>query len=518
MTDNIIKDLRRTLANMELALGTVEEAIVWTDAQGLILWCNTVFDRLVDRLHILVLGNSLQSLLPLNQPDFSCSIKLSFHPFERAMKTEASGQDIFGYYLKGQPILLEITWSCLQETSLKTVNAQVTGCVLTIRDITDRHRQEQELQKSKALLEQQLAELKQAQAEIRRVEQVNDELRLLETVLDVVLAGYWDWDIIHNREYMSPGFKRMFGYQIQELPNTPSTWKNLIVPTDWDKVKTSFLAHVNSHGKIPFFVEIQCHHRDGSLVWVICSGKVISWDQNNNPLRVIGCHLDITHRKQAEENRITSLREKETLLKEIHHRVKNNLLVVSSLLSWQGEEVDNPQLSRILADSQQRIATIALIHEKLYGSKDLAQINFGDYLQTLANQIFGSFVADQSDCQRIQMECYVEPIFLNIETAMPCGLIVNELLLNVFKHAFPDQRSGRVCLTLTENEADHYVLVIEDDGVGFPLGFNSEATQTLGWQLVHLLTMQLDGVVNIKQREGTAVELIFSKQKYHKRL
>jgi PAS domain S-box-containing protein len=515
MTDNIIKDLRRTLANMELALGTVEEAIVWTDAQGLILWCNTVFDRLVDRLHILVLGNSLQSLLPLNQPDFSCSIKLSFHPFERAMKTEASGQDIFGYYLKGQPILLEITWSCLQETSLKTVNAQVTGCVLTIRDITDRHRQEQELQKSKTLLEQQLAELKQAQVEIRRVEQVNDELRLLETMLDVVLAGYWDWDIIHNREYMSPGFKQMFGYQIQELPNTPSTWKNLIVSTDWDKVKTSFLAHVNSHGKIPFFVEIQCRHRDGSLVWVICSGKVISWDQNNNPLRVIGCHLDITHRKQAEDSLITSLQEKETLLKEIHHRVKNNLLVISSLLSWQVEEVNDPQLVQFFTNSQQRIKTMALIHEKLYGSKDLDQINFGDYLASLIEQIV-SVTVDKD----ISIELFfdLDPILLNIETATPCGLIVNELVVNCLEHAFLPQQTGNLFVSLKQANDQKITLTVEDDGIGLPVDLDVQKTTSLGWQLIHLLTDQLEGNLTVESESGTKVVITFQELYYPQRV
>ncbi|MFN9175045.1 MAG: histidine kinase dimerization/phosphoacceptor domain -containing protein [Synechocystis sp.] len=302
----------------------------------------------------------------------------------------------------------------------------------------------------------------------------------------------------------------LVGYSLKEV--TQLTLNELTV-LDYHVLKS--LIDTVFHGRREICHETVHRHQNGSLIDVEEDISLISYSAHN-----VICFAvrDIRIRKQTERELQNSLTEKEILLKEIHHRVKNNLLVVSSLIDWQSEFVKDPSLTQIFEESQRRIATIALIHEKLYGSKDLAQINFGDYLKTLADQIFCTFFTNELGCQKIQIQYNVEPIFLNIETAMPCGLIVNELLLNVFKHAFPDQRPGYVSLTLTEDRADHYSLIIQDNGIGFSLDFNPETTQTLGWQLIHLLTMQLDGKVTIKQTEVTTVELIFSKQKYHKRI
>ncbi|MEB3161533.1 MAG: histidine kinase dimerization/phosphoacceptor domain -containing protein [Synechocystis sp.] len=512
MTDEIIKDLRLTLANMELALATVDEAIVWTDCQGRILWCNAVFDQLVDRLHILVLGQSLPSLLPLQEGDFSQAIAV--HPYEQAIQSQINGQGLYGYDHGDRPILLEINWSCLRSPATDSSSATVRGCVLTIRDVTERQRREQELRQSKALLERQLADLQQAQAEILRIEQVNEELRLLETVLDVVLAGYWDWDIAKDHEYMSPGLKKMLGYQEHELPHTPTAWKNLIEPEDLPKVKASFLAHIQSQGRIPFYAEVRCRHRDGSIIWVICSGKVIAWDHHHQPLRVIGCHLDISQQKQAEAKLATSLGEKETLLKEIHHRVKNNLLVVSSLLSWQGEEIQDTHLLQALEDSQQRINSMALIHEKLYGSQDLARINFGEYLNSLIQQIFAAMVSQTTN---LHLTTDLDAVWLNIETASPCGLIVNELVTNAIEHAFPDRRSGQLRVSFKQAPDQGLVLTIADDGIGLPPDLDIQQTTSLGWQLIHLLTDQLDGDLRVESKLGTHVEITFKELDYQKR-
>nr|WP_317269008.1 PAS domain-containing protein [Arthrospira sp. PLM2.Bin9] len=138
------------------------------------------------------------------------------------------------------------------------------------------------------------------QAEALKVEQVNRELKLLENVLEVVLAGYWDWDIANNQEYLSPGFKRMLGYEDHELANSPESWQRLIFGEDLTTVFQHFEDHVQSRGKIPFYNEVRYHHKDGSMVWVLCHGRVIEWDAHDNPLRMIGCHIDISDRKQTE--------------------------------------------------------------------------------------------------------------------------------------------------------------------------------------------------------------------------
>ncbi len=145
-----------------------------------------------------------------------------------------------------------------------------------------------------------ITERKLSEEERRRAQMLRIELRLLEQILEVVLAGYWDWDIPGNQEYLSLTFKQMFGYEDCELPNTPESWQRLIFPEDLPGVLQLFEQHVQSRGKIPFYNEVRYRHKDGSTVWVICSGRVIAWDRDGNPLRMIGCHINITKRKQAE--------------------------------------------------------------------------------------------------------------------------------------------------------------------------------------------------------------------------
>jgi PAS domain S-box-containing protein len=145
-----------------------------------------------------------------------------------------------------------------------------------------------------------ISDRKQAEADRLQAEQFRQELKLLENILDVILAGYWDWHMSSNYEYLSPGFKRMFGYEDSELPNVPETWMNLIFSEDLPGVLACFDRHVASRGEIPFHNEVRYRHKDGSTVWVICSGKVIEWDAEAKPLRAIGCHIDITERKKAE--------------------------------------------------------------------------------------------------------------------------------------------------------------------------------------------------------------------------
>ncbi|MDX2212312.1 MAG: PAS domain-containing protein [Oculatellaceae cyanobacterium bins.114] len=146
-----------------------------------------------------------------------------------------------------------------------------------------------------------ISDRKQAEAERLQAEQTRRELHLLENILDTILAGYWDADLVNHQQYISPGFKKMFGYADHELLNSPETWKQLIFPEDLPKATTSYTNHVQSHGTIPYYNELRYRHKDGSTVWVICTGRVIEWDEAGNPLRLIGCHIDITPTKQTEE-------------------------------------------------------------------------------------------------------------------------------------------------------------------------------------------------------------------------
>lgn len=158
-----------------------------------------------------------------------------------------------------------------------------------------------------------ITDLKQAEAERLRTEKLQLEFKLLETILEVILGGYWDTDFQTGQEYLSPGFKQMFGYEDHELPNLPETWQHMIFAEDLPGVTDCFNQHVQSHGQTPFYNEVRYRHKNGSTIWVICSGQVVEWDEQGNPLRMVGCHIDITALKQAE----AALRESEALIRSI---------------------------------------------------------------------------------------------------------------------------------------------------------------------------------------------------------
>ncbi|MGE5657079.1 MAG: PAS domain S-box protein, partial [Actinomycetota bacterium] len=224
--------------------------------------------------------------------------------------------------------------------------------------------------------------------------------------------------------------------------------------------------------------------------------------------------VELLERIQVEETLQLSLFEKEILLKEIHHRVKNNLCVVASLLELQSDTIADPQISRMLEESQHRIYSMALIHEKLYRSQNLARINFGEYLEDLVRNLFDSYSLSH---HFIELEFDYEEIFLNVETATPCGLIITELVSNALKHAFPNDRSGIIRVECHHTKEHKIRLAIRDNGIGFPETLDFQNTNSMGFQVICTLTKQLKGILEIDRNNGTAFYLIFSQLKYRKR-
>ncbi|MEG3902481.1 PAS domain S-box protein [Microcoleus sp. B4-C5] len=224
---------------------------------------------------------------------------------------------------------------------------------------------------------------------------------------------------------------------------------------------------------------------------------------------------ELSDRKQAEANLKNSLREKEILLKEIHHRVKNNLCVVASLLELQSNTVADPQVSKMFEESQNRLYSMALIHEKLYRSTNLAQINFGEYLEDLVSNLFHSYNISNN---QIQLQVLAEPISLNLETATPCGLIANELVSNTLKHAFPDGTTGTVSVECYQTGDREINLLVKDNGIGFPQNLDFRKTHSMGFQVVCTLTEQLEGTIEISREVGTSFHLKFNELNYFQRL
>lgn len=215
---------------------------------------------------------------------------------------------------------------------------------------------------------------------------------------------------------------------------------------------------------------------------------------------------DITDRRKVEEQVKSSLREKEVLLKEIHHRVKNNLQVTSSLLRLQSDYIKDEHAKELFAESQNRIRSMALVHEKLYQSSDLSRIKLIDYVESLAQLLFRSYGVDSNI---IKLDIKGDAIFLSIDTAVPCGLMINELLSNCLKHAFPSNRNGEILVRIEGKENGIVTLLVSDNGVGLPVGFNFEQVTSLGLQLVRTLAKQLNGQLEINNSEGVRIKFSF---------
>jgi PAS domain S-box-containing protein len=225
---------------------------------------------------------------------------------------------------------------------------------------------------------------------------------------------------------------------------------------------------------------------------------------------------DITESKNAERTIRASLKEKEVLLRELYHRTKNNMQVISSLIGLKSASIEDEQMKNILHEMRNRIQTIALVHQKLYQSQNLSRVDLKEYITDLVNLIANSYAAEQGN---VTFTLNLENVNVLIDTAVPCGLIINELISNSFKHAFPDDRKGNICVRLKKLEEDAIELVISDDGVGIPSGFNLFEKNTLGMQVFYnIATEQLMGNVEVDSKHGLTFTIQFKDVSYEERV
>lgn len=304
-------------------------------------------------------------------------------------------------------------------------------------------------------------------------------------------------------EMVNAQAERVFGYARAELLGQPV---EMLVPERFRHhhpgMRESFYAAPRSR-PMGAGRDLYGIRKDGSEFSVEIGLNPIETDEGTMVLSAI---VDISDRKQKEEKIHAALKEKEILLGEIHHRVKNNLQIISSLLELQSARVVDPVAFETLKDSQRRIRSMALIHQILYQTSDAVQIDFESFLDDLVPSLISSYLVDP---ERISLSVGAVDVRLPINTAIPCGLIVNELMSNALKHAFPDGRRGEICLSFVHRGDNRVALSISDDGIGIPEDMDIAQTDTLGLQLVGMLTDQLGGVLTIHRSTPTRFVLEF---------
>jgi PAS domain S-box-containing protein len=340
--------------------------------------------------------------------------------------------------------------------------------------------------------------------EHRRADEVRAQLAAIVASSDDAIIGKTLEGVITS---WNAGAQRLYGYTAEEVDGQSIA---LLVPPERSDELPAILARLRK-GERMQHVETVRMRKDGQRLDVsLCISPIK--DANGRLIGAATIARDITERKQVEAYLKASLQEKEVLLKEIHHRVKNNLQVVSSLLGLQAHMLEDPHLRTPFEDSQARIQTMALIHEQLYHSSNLAQIDFAEYLRDLATSVVRSSRVGQG---RLSLELSAEAVYFPIETAIPCGLLLHELLSNCVKHAFPGSRGGTVGITLCRHPQGPYVLTVRDNGVGLPPGLDVRTTASLGLRLVYLLAAQLQGSLTFESREGTTVTLSLGEPPSH---
>ncbi|MFO7447173.1 MAG: PAS domain S-box protein [Ignavibacteriaceae bacterium] len=307
--------------------------------------------------------------------------------------------------------------------------------------------------------------------------------------------------------YLSPAFEEIWGIPAGEIYDNPAKRFEMIHPNDRRRINNLLTSRFTSK---EFDEEFRIIRPDGEVRWIHSKSFPIK-NEAGEVYRIVGISEDITSRKNSEEQIKQSLKEKDILLREIHHRVKNNLQIISSLLSLQTSSIKDDKDMEIFVESQNRIRSMALVHEKLYQRRDLAGINLKEYIKELTDILKDTYT---HKAQMINFNLDVQNILLNIDMSIGLGLIINELISNSFKHAFPDDRKGVVTIIIKTNRDNTLNVKVADNGIGFPENIDFQNTESLGLQLVSTIVEQHWGKIELHRKGGTQFKIVFPELKY----
>ena len=437
--------------------------ILSVDLNGRITEVN---DRLVE-----VMGSpSAEATKQINMFEFPLLVETGIaDAFHRCMESGETVSYEKPYLSKwGKPTYLR-----LRINPINDARGIITGAQSTVEDISEQKQAEEALKES--------------------------EMRyrtLAESAQDAIYIISPDMRVIYVNSFAA----KMLGIEQEAVMGKPL---NSLFPADSMEFMAQSLLSVFQTGK-PILVESKITFCD-VVMWQNTSLAPIR-DESGKITSILGVSRDITERRLAEDKILASLKEKEVLLKEIHHRVKNNLQIISSLLSIQSSYLRDEGTKSVLAECQNRVRSMALIHENLYRSENLARVNFANYVRNLTKGLFQSY---NVDTKRIRSNLNLEEIFLKVDQAIPCGLILNELVTNCLKYAFPEGRTGEICIELSSCN-DIVVLIVKDNGIGMPEVSGLEEKRSMGLKLTRSLLKQLKGTMEMDLIIGTKFRITFT--------
>jgi PAS domain S-box-containing protein len=527
-----ITERKKSAERFRLSIEASPIGMILADRQGSIVLANAQVEKMFGHDSATLIGQPVEILLPERFRAGHPKLRTAFvgEPQARAM---GAGRDLFGLRKDGTEVPVEI--------GLTPMETPEGGFVLTsIVDISERKRTEAERS-------QLLSDLRALTKDLeRRVEARTKDLAAAHETLsrsevrfralfDDSPISLWEQDFsdavaylhqlgaqdaadLRARVMSDPDVVATAADRVEILAVNQASLKLFEAATETElsqslpqifrslqfaTFRDELLAFLD--GKTSFEAETTTYTLKGnrntiSLRLSVLPGHEKTWS------KVVVSIFDMTAHKEAEDKIRASLQEKEVLLKEIHHRVKNNLQVISSLLNLQARHLPDPGARRIFAESQNRVQAIALVHEKLYRSGDLSQIPFDEYIQTLVSNLCHSLDAAERD---ISPRVEIGGIRLAVDVAIPCGLIINELVTNSLKHAFPNRRGGCIQVLLRRDGSGRLELIVQDDGVGLPSGLDPRQTPSLGLDLVFTFAEQLGATVDVRRHPGTAFSFVF---------
>lgn len=472
--DQIAEALRESEERYRMLAETSPDMIFITDQEGIIRYVNKSGARAFNRQPDNLIGKNQLELFP---PQIAEQHRDSIKNVFRSGEIFSSETEIIFPSNK--------MWIENRLVPLRDTTGNISGILGISRDITHRKRL------NDALLE--------SEERYKIVTSMTSDYMFIVTIGNegnVVLS------------YVSDNYGNITGRTIDEMI-TPAEWKSIIHPDDRDCFMQFFKEHMESDQ--PGEIECRSFVKSGRERWIQIFVKPKIDEKTRRPYMIVGAVKDITERKRAEEALKSSLNEKEILLKEIHHRVKNNLQIISSLLSLQIERINDEHLLQEFHDYRNRVNTMAMIHEKLYQSENYSNIDFSDYITTLADELISNFTVTGTP---VSHDLHLEKVDLTINQAIPCGLIINEVITNSIKYAFPPtwKGSAKITILLHQDTDNTITLQISDNGIGFSNEHNFHNAKTLGLSLIDLLTRQIDATLQYEGIKGASYTIKFMKQ------